>query len=245
MLPSIVAVILGARFACGTSIVAIRTPVEVVVGADSLASWHSDASSPIFIEKILPAGRSFFATAKLVADDQGQFDVPRAIRETHQDDQPMLRSIQRFETVILPQLQDVATHLHRYELPYFEREVLNKSMLEVAFFAWEASGPALSLRYFTVSIGADGSPGVAVTRRDCPGDCPTGVVYTALGHHDAIDTALRGNPRFWQRGTVDAVIGLIELEKKAKPRYVGGPITILRITARGPQWIRPHTKLAP
>lgn len=224
------------NYLTGTSIVAIRTGTEVVVGADSLAVLTGEDASPIYVCKILQVGRAFFATARLVADNQGEFDVARTVRATYRENEPLLASVRRFETEMVPQLREVVAYIRDHDRRYFEKEVANKPALEIAFFGWEDSAPVLYLRYFTVRAAPDSSFTISARQKNCPGDCPGGVVYTALGHHDAIDEKLKRVPHYWRRGTVTSVRELIELEARAKPQFVGGAIDIIHLTASGPKW---------
>lgn len=233
------------NYLTGTSIVVVRTATEVVVAADSLAVLTGEDASPIYVCKILQVGRAFFAAARLVADNQGEFDVARTVRATYRQNEPLLASVRRFETEMISQLREVVTYIRDHDRRYFEKEVANKPALEIVFFGWESSAPVLYLRYFTVQAVSDSSFTISARQKNCPGDCAGGVVYTALGHHDAIDEKLKRVQHYWRRGAVTSVGELIELEARAKPQFVGGAIDIIRLTASGPKWFQRKPQCPP
>jgi hypothetical protein len=146
---------------------------------------------------------------------------------------------------MISQLHEVVTYIRDHDRRYFEKEVANRPALEIVFFGWENSAPVLYLQYFTVRVAPDGSFTILARQKNCPGDCPGGVVYTALGHHDAIDEQLKRVPHYWRRGTVTSVRELIELEARAKPQFVGGAIDIIRLTASGPKWLQRKPQCPP
>jgi hypothetical protein len=221
----------------GTSIVAIRTPTELFLGADSQAVWGED-EPPVSVCKVVQISDSFFAAARLVADNRGDFDVARTAAAVRRPTEPLLDSVSRFETAIEPQLIDVASYIREHNRISFNKEVVNKPALEVAFFAWESSTPVLYLRYFNVTLTSGGSLAISMVRKNCPGDCPTGIVFVALGHHEAIDAQLREVPHYWRRGLATSILELIELQAKTTPNFVGGPIDIIRLSASGAEWIQ-------
>lgn len=233
------------NYLTGTSIVAVRTATEVVVGADSLAVLTGEDASPIYVCKILQVGRAFFATARLVADNQGEFDVARTVRATYRQNEPLLASVRRFEAEMISQLREVVVYIRDHDRRYFEKEVANKPAFEIVFFGWEDSAPVLYLRYFTVQAAPNSSFTISARQKNCPGDCPGGAFYTALGHHDAIDEKLKRDQHYWRRGIVTSVRELIELEAQAKPQFVGGAIDIIRLTASGPKWLQHKPQCPP
>ena len=59
-----------------------------------------------------------------------------------------------------------------------------------------------------------------------------------LGETAAIDGLPEDTPDFWDDGLVAGVRRLVQTEIDARSEYVGPPIDLLQINARGAKWIQ-------
>lgn len=228
--------ILAESTSAQTSIVAIRTPSMIVVGADSLAVW--DTGKPESFCKIVQVKSFFFAASSILKHPPTNYSIEGIVLEAAKNGQNILETVKSFETLVLSPLLAALVRI-KTDLPgHFDQELEGKSALSVVFVGLEANSLILLLRYFTVESSPSGAISIKTSRKDCPGkDCDTGIAYAALGQHDEIDRLLAKNPKFWRIGLVEAVRKLIELEISANPSKVGHPIDILLIDGNGAQWL--------
>lgn len=94
------------------------------------------------------------------------------------------------------------------------------------------SGPGRNLFGHRAYIPIECRPGGGV-------DCQDGFLFR-LGYSDRIDAILQtssGSALVATRGPAGAIRYLISEEEHAHPRYVGGPISILRLDRSGIHWI--------
>lgn len=225
------------KFLHGTTIVAIRTPEDIVIGADSkILSTDGTLSSSVC--KIMQVDNFFFASAGLVMDTSGKYSVTSKVIKASQKKGRIFDIATNFESIIIPELEEVVKELKSTEPEYYKREIEGRAALEIVFFGIEDNVPVLYMRYFQVVKLATGSFSIKVHQQNCPGDCPSGIAYTVLGQHEAIDKTLGSNQGFWKMGLVEAIRKLIEIEISHKPKYVAPPIDILRMNKKEIYWVQ-------
>lgn len=222
----------GLLFLCGralaTTVIALYTPEGVIIGSDSkiVALNGPDASYGC---KIHVAGRFAWASAGLLAETRGPFDL-RGIVKAALDGTVSFREA----TGRLKRFTDARYHDFR------ERSI--------------QGGVSAAMAYTDVllaGVGADQIPHVSVMRfgrtaptTECPSaKCPE-FGFLELGERARIDNILYGPHglvhTIWKsKGVPEAIAYLIAAQERATPKLVGGPISILGIDKSGPHWIVP------
>jgi hypothetical protein len=229
-------------YLAGTTIVAIRTPSEILVGADSKMTAVSDKLDDAHAGltcKIIQIDNLFFAPAGLLQDTWGTFSVASIVGKARQVGGTIQDTANLFESMLLRPLTGILDQLRREHPIYYQQKLEGKPAVQVLFFGFEKDIPIFCTRYFTTVSSPDGTISNRVDRLDCPGnDCPTGMTYAFLGEHDALDQFLDENQHYSRNGWVTTINKLIEIEAAAEPNFVSLPIDILRIDKNGAQWIQ-------
>jgi hypothetical protein len=113
-----------------------------------------------------------------------------------------------------------------------------KSCTEAVFFGIEHGTPTLVLVKLEQAGSSRESLKFVPHEFVCPGTCPNQPrVILSLGQHKDIDEFERGNRTFLKNHSdQDAARKLVEVEEKAVPEWVGGPIDVLTLDASGAHW---------
>jgi hypothetical protein len=218
------------RSAVGTTIVAVWTPSEVVIAADSMVSGGRDFAVKGETCKIRLLGPTVFASAGFVANLPLQVDVYR-IAEESVADSPREHA-ERFATRFIAEMGRVVRWAKEHE-PEAWVEYQRNECFQAVFAGVENETPVLLLRTFRCAADFQGRPFVIRERSlDCPGDCdPAGLRYLPLG------TARSERPpvTFWRehKDVATAVRLLVEEQMKANPDRVGGSVSVVRVRTTG------------
>ena len=146
--------------------------------------------------------------------------------------------VANFETAVKPKLQVVLNGLKKGDPTAFKRIAEDQSVVDVVFVGFENKSPRLILRYFHAH-SSEKSVDITIGRKNCPGDCDSGIAYAAIGHHDAVDAEIARDPAIWAHmGLEGAIQHLVQSEIDRYPDVAGPPIAILELTAQGPNWIQ-------
>ncbi len=228
-----------------TLVVAVFTPTELVVAADSLQRLVSatgvEAGETC---KMYRVGDRAFALAGLVgnADDEAVMTQlaftavgqPGSVRE----------QADAFLRLAEPALAAILAVL-RSANPQLYRETIDGGNAGVsAMFIGKTNGPpAVSVRQLQVLDFKQSGPITPTTtvRLDCPGDCtalgfPTVMI---LGHqYDVVVSAAVS--RFAQdppTSLIDRARRVVDIGIDLFPDHIGGPADVLRVTSDGMEWI--------
>jgi hypothetical protein len=223
----------------GTTVVAVRTKTEVVVGADSkmvaIGDNLEDAGQTC---KIIQVDNLFFAHARLIRDSWGSFSVPETVLQARRKGGTILETANNFEKMIVPSLTKILMQMKREHPAFFQKHYEGGSAVDIVFFGIEKDVPVLYMRYFVASSSADGSVSIEVRRLNCPGDCPGGLTYAFLGEQSALNRFLDANPHYSRNGWIPTINKLIEVEASDKPDFVSLPVDILRVDKNGAEWLQ-------
>jgi hypothetical protein len=229
----------GQTFLSGTTVVGVRTPTEIIVGADSkmvaIGDNPTDAGQAC---KIIQVDNLFFAHARLMRDSWGTFSVSETVLRARRSGGTILETANNFERLIVPSLTKILEQIKREHPSYFRQHYEGGSAVDIVFFGMEKDVPVLYLRYFVASSTVGGSVSVEVRRLNCPGDCPTGMTYAFLGEQSALNRFLDANPHYSRNGWVPTINKLIEIEAADKPDFVSLPVDILRVDKSGAGWLQ-------
>jgi hypothetical protein len=223
-----------------TSIIAVVTSTDIVLGADSKAVIATAENAPFSDMCKIVSGPNnvFVAFSGLAREIKRRFIMADVVRHAMSNGANIETRIAALNDALVPKLAQIADDLRINNRPYFHDHVDGKIVTSVVLVGFENSVSHLDV--IDYRIQSEHIPAsIEIVKRDCP---PTGCVGNndALrGDHEAIDRILAANPNIWtQPGLVNTVRTLIAAEAAAQPQFVGGPIAILKVTKDGgPNWI--------
>ena len=112
----------------------------------------------------------------------------------------------------------------------FGRRYARETALQIALFGVEKRTPEVIVLQFL----GDRSRRVM----HCPGDCPAQRSTFFLGTHDKIDETTRRNSSLIAHLDARNIAALIDLEREDRPDVVGGPVSVVRVTAAGAELVQ-------
>jgi len=228
----------GGPLYTGSSIVAIRTPQNIFVGEDSkVVALGRASSNGLTASKIVQVDNLFFASAGLLRDEKGLFNVRETVLKARQAGDSIYETAERFTAMIVPCLTNAVGDVERASPGLFKSSNTWPSV-EIIFFGVVHGVPVLCVRYFNLDLSFV-PPKVTVGRLDCPGDCATGMTWAFAGNHTEMEKFLDSNPGYLKKnGFVPTINVLIQKEIEAAPDHVGPPIEILMVDKAGARWLQ-------
>jgi hypothetical protein len=224
-----------------TTIVVARSATEIVVGADSKVTDSYGNQLEKRACKILQFGKVVVAMEGLGTDRVTGFSVQKIVAEAFRArPKASISESTNFVTGLL-----VSSLL--LELPALQKEDPNsysrkigagQSFLRIVLTGFEKHRPLVFVRSFRAAPISPRITGVTVMADDCLLDCRGDVITRFLGETEAIEGLPEETADFWSVGLVSSVRKLVEAEVAARSEYVGPPIDIVRLTARGIEWIQ-------
>jgi len=219
-----------------TSIVAVRTPTTLYLGADSLIMrWNGSEKS--LRCKIQQSGEVFAGFALITGVAGTDFDFSRMADDALCRKEPLRERIQRFAHEAQSGLTISLEALHRFEAEFFDRRADHRTVSEAVFLGFEDEEPKMFLRWFVAGL-EHGLVSISEHAGDCPGTCPSGLLTAKLGIHQGEVLEVSAPPAGWYRDIPGAIERLIERDIKEQPAHVAGPIAIVKIDGDGAHWIR-------
>lgn len=233
-----------------TTVVLIRTPDRLIVGADSLVvEWQgAKGSQTAYACKLHKQQSVFFAISGMgIAYPATNFSVEQLIRDAISSSHSMKEAATQFMRASTVPYARVAKAM-RTEDPegwHLVRQHHGAGItLLVIFFGLEQGTPAYVIVGFRPSIG----PRIKVSAdiASCPGracgDAFNGESALVLGESDAAYDRVGGGDQFSfsrfhnANGDIETVKQLIAAEAAAAPKTVGGPVHIVTLDAAGERW---------
>ncbi|MFH0844731.1 MAG: hypothetical protein V1930_04585 [Pseudomonadota bacterium] len=222
-----------------TTLVAVRTPDEIWIGADSKVNLLLRKAVSRSGCKIRRVGNLFIGYAGLAEYTKTNYDLVALVNEACLKGGTLDDKVRAFDGLIVNPLSHALKYIKRTHSRYYRQKIHGKAAVQMVFAAVEAGVPRLHVRYLNVSEREGDSPSIALSKRNCPGgDCPNGEFAAYLGHNEAIVRFVEKERDFWTIGYAEGIRELIDLEIQAEPDYVGGPIDILRLDRNGHRWIQ-------
>jgi hypothetical protein len=219
-----------------TTVVAIRTPTDVFIAADSLAAFLSAA--PQSVCKIYQIGSDFLAVAGIDHDPITQFNVSIAVAKAISGKQGFNNKFAAARKSIIPALRAEMLNLRSTRLNEFE--FAKNQGVSMILAGVEGQVPFAIGQSFKISLGPNGDIGITQSKiQRCPGiECPNGNLLIKMGQMDAIDRYLatlktkeQGDAESFARKLVQ-----LEIDDPEEKKLVGAPIDVLRISTKGPDW---------
>ena len=222
-----------------TTIVAVKTDTEIVIGADSKVTDTFGNASIKQVCKIVQAGNVFFAYAGFARDSKTGFSIPQ-IASAALNQKPGLSIGEKTKILtrlVTEKLNAEIPLLKKNDFVTYREKIEGKIFLRILVAGFEKDKPVLLLRQFRLGQTDEKKVSVIVSEDDCDAKCK-GTTTRFLGETAAIDGLPEETPDFWNDGLAAGVRKLIETQIAAREEYVGAPIDILRITAKGAAWIQ-------
>lgn len=222
----------------GTCIVAIRTPDEIVIGADSFENVRDGKQNVVC--KIGIVGDIVSATAGLsrVFDDETfeeHFNVRQIIRREIDPQVSLEENMRRIVSAVATKAKTYfAIKLEGERLEFLK--ALNKP-LEIILGRYEENTLRIAAARLMRKAPGDSLELSASVLRPCPFPGLHPVECYLAGTHDAILQDFE----FRRLMETSDLVGTVEdaiLIQARKDEYVGGPIRIIQITESGVRWRR-------
>lgn len=231
--------VLDTEEAIGTIIIAIRTPAEIVVAADSMGTFFRkgpELTKPVC--KIFTVADAAFAVSGLTKNTARGFDaetlVARVLARRH--------SISEAADQVEADLRTRITH-ELEQQKQNEPDVFAKSMggedgyvTSVLIAALEGDILVAVGIGFKAATGTSRGITVSSSRLACPGDCPAGVFMFYLGDRRPIDRYFREHGSDFAMSPAAAAPFFVQLVIEAGSPGVGPPIDVLVISKQGVSW---------
>jgi hypothetical protein len=221
-----------------TSIVVVRTPRAVYVGADSKTIIEGQPVTDRKVCKIYQADELIFAVAGFAGDRRRGFNIPEIVARAGKNASSLREWVRRSEEALAEHLTGELVRLKREAPATYEKVVKGEGapVLTLAFAGYEEEATFVIISQFATR--EDNPLAVFVKRDSCPGDCPFGVKTFFLGSSKAIARYITGKSGEGNMEPIEAIRYLIGLEIEENPQKVGGPVDILQIDRQGPKWIQ-------
>lgn len=222
----------------GSSGVAIRLGDRIVIGTDGIGVYENANGlvSTITTCKVVWSDQVAFIHTGLDQDRATGFDIVAIAHSIIDRSLPLLQKIKMFRDAMILALQASMKRMKKNELERYKRQYLDRRIIDTAFAAFENGTPILYSLVFNVNEER-GHIVVSTKQIVCPGDCPNGTGRLFLGESGAMARLEASNSRFYDN-MIGAVRSLIqaEIDDPRMKGHVGPPISILILTAAGPQW---------
>jgi hypothetical protein len=218
--------------ATGSTVIVTRTLHFFLLTADTRVTFE-EGKPPQHACKIHRVGQTFFAVTGMAKASPG-WDAYGTATAASGSGGGVRQIGSAFERIAKPRLV-AAVERMRVDAPkLFAKHVRGEGVVfSVAFVAIERGTPTLELVEFRYRAGGS----LDVTRESCPGGGCIGVGAESyfLGQSDAImkHRAATPPPDLTLDTITDYFVSLVELEIKAHPEDVGGPIDVVRINLNG------------
>lgn len=229
-----------------TTIVVARTSTEIVIGADSKVTDSYGKTLNSEICKIQQVGNLFIAFEGLLRDKRTGFAVADIAKRALQL-RPEGTAAERVSILtgfLTTALVTELVQVKRNSPDEFQKRLEGQTFLRIVIAGFEKNKPVVFVRNFRMAMVA-GKMAVTVIPDDCLDDCQGEVATRFLGETAAIDGLPEDTPGFWTEGVVAGVRRLLEVEIMARSDYVGPPIDILRIDAKGAKWVQKKPQCPP
>ncbi|MDX6695142.1 MAG: hypothetical protein QOF02_2745 [Blastocatellia bacterium] len=224
-----------------TTVVAVKTPALIVIGADSKMTDTFGGGVGNQGCKIVQAGNLFFAYEGLARDRRTGFDIVKIAAEALAV-RPQASPAERVSIMtgfITSRLFEELPDLKRHDpATYREKVEGGQTFLKILVAGFEGGQPLLFVRGFRAAPLNGQAIGVSVLPDDCLADCGGAVVVRMLGETAAIEGLAEETEGFWSGGIAEGVRRLIETEITARSEYVGPPVDLLRIDQTAARWLQ-------
>ncbi len=242
MLPAASLATLWACAAYGTTLVAIWSPDQVLLGADSQVTASS--ASGIRISTACKIGRqnsSFFAFSGLVDDRISGYSVDQPAHEALAMRGTVSQRLDRFVDLVSEPLARSVELLRGDSPGQYDYLRSGHPVLQAIFAFGEEATPSLAVAGFVLEDNGKLKSFVKVIAQGNDGHGPR-IIYA--GQQTRIREYLHDH-RDWNSGLPSELVRtLIELEIAHSAGEVGGPIDIVKLNSAGAEWVQRKSQCA-
>jgi hypothetical protein len=214
-----------------TTIVMIRTPTHIVVAADSLWSFQiGDQDLPPQIGcKVRRVGNIYFTGSSTNVDGR---QMEHLALQAMMASRSAAAAADRFVLAS----GKLAARTAALEKDSVIDRCWRRACAEAVFFSIEEGVPTIvEIRFEQLGESRE-SLTLKPHKFSCPGHCPDRPRTVLLfGRKQYIDKVAQKKAKSLQSDE-NTARKLVEIEKDAEPRYVGGPIDVLTLDAEGSHW---------
>jgi hypothetical protein len=227
-----------------TTIVAVRTPTDIYLGADSRVTG-ARPDGTVYYEvkcKIGQVGKIFFAAAGPYEYERTGLNIRLLLIEAQHPGASVVQTVERFETFYADALTRTSRNAQKESPMVYKKYFLNRHVY-VYFFAFENGIPQYFGRIFTIQSSNDPLT-VGIEQNDCPPGCSsTKPTILGIGYADVMKK-LSSNA-WTTRPPIQVINEVIEASIREDPDHTsGGPIDILHMNKEGPRWVQKKKECA-
>lgn len=224
--------------AFSTSVVGVRTPIAIVIGADSkLGRGDAPGSLGNGGCKIGVANKVVWGYAGTLSVDGTDFSLDRAARRFMAHKGTLTERVKEFEDWVVVQLTDIIPRLEKGDPKYFSEHIDGRNFSEIVFAANDRGILRMSKRTFVCYQGCAGK--ISVVPDEFPGPKHPESGWTALGEYEGVNNAMKANPKLFDHGLEFGIRNLIQGQIDTHPVDTGPPIAVVRIQKNTIRWVDP------
>lgn len=222
-----------------TTIVAVKTKQEIIIGADSkLTDTYGNTVNEQAC-KIIQSGNMVFAAEGFIRNKQTGFGIYKIIGQALK--QPakisLTDKVNFVSGVVVSELLKELPKLRKQNADTYRSKIEGKVFLSLLFAGFENGKPLMFVRQFRLAMSRQ-QIGISVLPDDCMEDCNREFETRFLGEKEAIESLPEDTPNFWGKGAAEGIRLLIETEIQSRNEYVGPPIDIVRLNNKRVEWIQ-------
>lgn len=230
------AIVLAActAFGSATTLVAIWSPGQLLIGADS----NVITGTPNLVGsacKISQAGSTFFAFSGLVEDKNASYNAADAAQEAVRGPGTLTDHMQRFIALTRGPLAKAVAAVKVDSPEQYEYLRQNHPVLQAIFAEEESGAPVLGVAGF--AVGPEGAL-EEFTKMIAEGDDGRGPRIIYAGKQNQIKAYLHSHRDWFLGDQAKLVRNLIQSEINASSGEVGGPIDIVAVEPNSAHWIQ-------
>jgi hypothetical protein len=210
-----------------TLVIVLRTEEASIIAADSKVGTLEGGDNGT-VCKIGTTGDFIWTTSGI--DDPSGYDVRKIIVTAIEKGGSFDDIISRFELDIVSQLKQLLVEMKKTD-PIKYGEAVEHGHVATPILIQKTN---VRTRDITVP-NKDDPNDIEVARYDCPGNgCRTGSSRLMTGVYDAASAEIALHPNIWEeKGTIGTINYLMDVQSRATPTIVGGPVSILRMDKSG------------
>lgn len=222
--------LLAAVSAQATTLVALWTPDDVTLAADSRVVTDAGTSDAC---KIVQSGDVWIAVSGLVTEARSGYEFGPIARRALGQSGPLQATLAGLADAVLPPLTR-ALAVVRVDAPAdYARLQTGRPVLQAIFAARENGKPVLA----TVAFVMNAAGGLETRGSYVDGSDARGPRLIYAGQQDRIREYLKTHPRWIEDDRAVLVRKLVQVEIDAGTPLVGGPVDLMRIDGAGARWL--------
>jgi hypothetical protein len=217
-----------------TSVIVVRTPSTIYLGADSKIKSLDGSRQGTFC-KIGISHDIFWGEAGIISDAITHFDSTSIVNNIMSQTSSISTRIADFENVTLLSLRNVLRSLRDSDPLNFVQKYGDRRVpaFQIVFAYFYNDAPRVIAIDFMTKLNNIGEPDIDVVEHNFDD-----IYFIFIGQHKAIEAEIAHNKSIWKDyGIPTAIRHLLQIEISAVPEDVGPPIALVEIDQNGASWI--------